>query len=35
MFGGIKADAFTVPSDAGELAWGAEIILPPLDSDDG
>jgi hypothetical protein len=35
MFGGIKADAFTVPSDAEGLAWGAEIILPPLDSDDG
>jgi hypothetical protein len=35
MFGGIRADGFTVPTDADGLAWGAEVILPPLDSEDG
>ena len=35
MFGGIKADGFTVPTNANGLVWGAEIILPPLDSEDG
>ena len=34
MFGGIRADAFTVPTHAEGLAWGVEIVLPPLDSDD-
>lgn len=35
MFGGIKADAFTVPTDAEGLIWSDEIILPPLDAEDG
>lgn len=34
VFGGIRADAFTVPVDADGIVWGEEIELPPVDAED-
>lgn len=35
VFGGIRADAFTVPVDAEGLVWGGEMTLSAPDSEDG
>jgi hypothetical protein len=34
MFGGIRADAFTVPVDTAGLVWSEEIELAPVDAED-